>query len=314
MKSIRTPLIVFLLALLVTAGYLVTKNPGLSQAEHEILLQNQRAASALADMKRAYSRFYLRNIHSFTDGLEGMDLMQKFTQNADTIRRHSSELTGKLQRLRTQVVNTSSGYIEADIVKSGHQTAVFEKDSVMALLVDLAAYRQTLQLLTESDDFPSFFLLPDGTEASPAAYANFFFVDKPLSIFLMNLAKVEMQIANQELRAIFALGSKSSYLPLNYDDELTPVIIVDDNQPKAGDTFRARVYFASKAVNHNPLVVYEKNALEQENGLSKIAFTPQPPLMNQGNRLLKPWSATGTLSGPYGLRSFTLSDTVFIRK
>jgi hypothetical protein len=235
-----------------------------------------------------------------------------YVTGGNRIAEHTNKILTKIEQVRKDVIMAAGG-IENNQIKGGNKPAKFEKKAFLEMIAAINPYLDSISNIAEINR-PLLMYNSKGDTLEAHQYANLFFVQKPLSVFLYNLSRLETDIIFAETDAILGFGKKVNYLPLEFNDAIA-VVTPFDAEIKEGEEYRAEINVKPIITSHKPSsIVIDNKPVQIENGIGKAKINASGKLEKETNKMVKSWDAIYLITTQNGTSTYSTSDTFFVEQ
>jgi hypothetical protein len=279
----------------------------------QLLLEAGRTHNYYASLKRKDNELVLSNINMLLKEVEGnLGVKLEYVSGGNRVAEHTNKILTKIEQVRKDVI-TAAGGIENNQIKGGNQLAKYEKKAFLEMIAAINPYLDSISNIAEISR-PLLMYNSKGDTLQAHQYASLFFVQKPLSVFLYNLSRLETDIVLAESDAIVGFGKKVNYLSLEFNDAIA-VVTPFDSEIKEGEEYRAEINVKPIITSHKPAgIMAEDKPIQIENGFGKVKVSPSGKLEREANKMVKSWDAIYLITTQNGTSTYATKDKFFVEQ
>ncbi len=304
-----------LLALQVTSAIL----------EKFVLINNSLEQSTGAVSKVNQSTF--DNIRATVEksGNRATDLA--IVKQADEVRKLTATMSGELDKLKEQLVESSGGRDEAGNIKN-----LSEEESVAQLMIGTNRNGAAFKLKDQLNNYTENLSRLSGNKYSPMAldgkddpiashspdqkrkdFSELNFAQTPVPAALAVLSQKQADVRRLEGEVLDVLASKVGAQDVKFD-KILAMLSMDSKVVVAGTKFKGQMFLAASSSGIQPRMSLNGGAVRVQDGQGIIEFTAQGGAYDKNGLSKRTLTGSIAYQTPAGLKTVPLSAEYFVAK
>lgn len=280
----------------------------------QVLLQTGRVCHHFASLKRKDNELILGNINMLVKEVENnLGVKLDYAPNGNRIAEQTNKVLVQLEKVRQETIN-ATGAMDDDEIVGGRKIAKYPRETFLTMLAAIKTYADSLTVIAEMERSPLALYNLKGDTIAIHQFAAQFLVEKPLAIFLYNLARLEIDIIAAETEALKSFGKKVNYLPLEFNEPVV-VAVPFDTDIMEGEEFSMEIYARPKLTSHRPSgVLVDDKPVPIENGYVKATLKPDGRVKKDGKQLVRNWEAIYLITTSNGTATYATKDKFIVEQ
>ncbi len=312
MSNYKIPLVLFAVSLLLVAALKLVSKQGMSSEELDVLVESAKSAQYMANGLRADNeRFFLEtkeNVRLFFDTEPDLERIAK----AERIRENTDQLLKSLSDISADAVASAGGTDRQSNVKHPGRRVRMDGKKLFELVFQLNMYADSLSALSGTT-IEKLTVSENNADGSALKFFDRYFKDKALGVLLMNLGRLECQVALMEREALRKIGSSVNYVEPRFD-KLVPVVVPETNTVRVGEDYKAKIMVVAIPSDITPLMAVDGIKVPMEGSVGKVLVKPDvKPGDFKAGIAEKLWRGTVSISSDKGVISYNLYENYKVK-
>ncbi len=303
MKRIQLPLILLVIVGLLYAGYKLFMPSPVSATELEMMVESAGSTQYLTVVQRQDNQRMFANLKNLVVMNNNRERDVQLLDKVQGIMSLTQQVLDKSQKVRLEAIASVGGTPEQ--VTGRNKKVSIDDQKLLEVIFLVKNYSDTVSAIAEQD-FPTLLKDPEGTELNSYQYFNTYFKDKSLAVFLINLSRMENELANLERKAMEAAGSIANYVDIAFDS-IVPIVNVANKRVEEGDIYEAEISFGALDPNIRYYMTIDNKAVPSEAGVGVLQLDPAEYKDNS-------FRAAITLVTPFGNTTYGATHEFSVEK
>ncbi len=307
MKQIILPLTLLIIVVVLYGGYKLMAPAPLTNVEMEMLVESAGSTQYLTSLQRKDNERLLAGIKQLVEINNNRDRDLQVLSTATEIKSMTENILEKSAKIRLDAIQSVGG--SSDNITGRDRKAGVNEKEILELIFLVKSYSDTLNIIAEKK-MPSILVSPENETLESFNYFNYYFKNKSLAMFLLNLSRMENEVVNLERKAIEATGQIANYVDIAFDS-IVPLVDVANKVVKNGDVYQAEIAFGAIDPDARQMMTVDNNAVQSTNNAGKLQLSPSDFKSKTGEQSVR---GAITLLTPFGNTTYGTNHTFTVKR
>lgn len=307
MKRILLPLTLLIVAVVLYGGYKLLAPQPLTDVEMEMLVESAGSTQYLTAVQRQDNNRLFADIKQLVESNQNRDRDLQVLATAEEIKKMSEDILKQSAQIRSNAI-ASVGSTPEKITNRGRMVSINDED-LLKLIFAVKSFNDTVSVIAEKE-LSSVLVSPENEKLESFDFFQYYFKDKSLAMFLLNLSRMENDLVNLEREAIESVGQIANYVDITFD-KLVPLVNVENKVVENGATYEAEITFGAIDPNARQVMTVDNRAIQSQNGIGKLILSPEYFKSRRGDQSIR---GAVTLETPFGNTTYGIEHNFSVKR